>query len=103
MTDPDRRKSVDGKPETENGISVTPFGAPSGSPPVAESVKPEILGELRDKKIDELMEWDQWSKAFELAAERLETARDAGDRKSIELYQAYLRLLGSKVHPIKEG
>ena len=103
ITDPERRRPSHMVPETEDDASVTPFDAPSTSSPVAESVKPEILDELRDRKIDELMEWDQWSKAFELAAERLEIARDVGDRKSIELYETYLRLLGSKVHPIDEG
>jgi len=86
MLDGDRKRYADMNRDKDEA-TVTPFGT---SPVQEEKIEPEtpdILQELRDKKVDELMEWKEWTKAYELALERLETAEDIGDRKSMELYK----------------
>jgi hypothetical protein len=86
--------------KTNHDVSVTPFGT---NPAVDEQISngtSDILYELRDKKVDELLEWEEWSKAHELALERLEISKQVGDRRSIELYEAYIRLLKPRVRPI---
>jgi len=91
------------------GTSVTPFGyQPAGEEDedidadVEEISEDEfsniaILAELHDKRIEELIEWEEWDKAYARAEEQLQSAQSVGDKRSIELYKAYLALLRPRI------
>jgi len=98
LTDKDRPQYADDKPKGDS--SVTPFGMDSAEEEKSGNEPTDILFELRDKKIDELMEWKEWAKAYELALERLEESENLRDRRSIKLYEAYVRLLKPRVRPV---
>jgi hypothetical protein len=53
----------------------------------------DILKIWHDPQIDKLIEWRQWRPAFDLAKEQLKKARRAGDKRSAEVYRAYLMVL----------
>lgn len=89
--------------------SVTPF-ASTGSDPlfttghddahgfeIDESESCSILAEIRDKKIDDLLEWKLWGQALKLAKNLHADAEKEGDWKSIELYKAYMTMLNRKI------
>ncbi len=87
-----RRKQGDG--------NVTPFSDSVVDRVLEVTSWPmDILNEWHDAKIDELIEWKQWFKAFERARDKLKEARLACDRRSIEVYRAYLMLLKPYVDP----
>ena len=98
VTDKDRPQYVADKPKED--MSVTPFGMGHAEEERSGDESTDILFELKDKRIDELMEWKEWAKAYEMAMERLEESGDIGDRTSIKLYEAYVRLLKPRVRPV---
>jgi len=75
-------------------ISVTPFG-PSPDPPDSAQVAGimGILSRRRDLKLDELIEFELWPQARELAQANLRNAILRRDREEWALYKAYLELL----------
>lgn len=81
--------------DDKHAVSVTPFCHESGRG-VRDTGPHSILDDFRDRKIDELMEWDQWGKAYELAEQKLACAESIGDGKSAEVYRAYLMIIGPK-------
>jgi len=73
---------------------VTPFGESAVESLLEVARWPTaVLNDWHDAKIDELIEWKQWRKAFERTMEQLRKARLAGDRRSVEIYRAYAMLL----------
>lgn len=98
LTDKDRPHYAPDNPSDD--MSVTPFGMGQAGEEKSGDETADILFELRDKKIDELMEWKEWDKAYDLAVERLSKSEDIGDRRSIKLYEAYIRMLKPRVRPV---
>ena len=75
---------------------VTPFEKASTS----QQGQPEadfILLHYRDKKVEELMEWNQWGVALKLVEAKIRDAQSAGDRKTEQVYQAYLDLIKPRI------
>ncbi len=85
------------KASRSDGVSVTPFTSSGQMPSPAEASAFGVLDEWRDKTIEELLEWKQNEKALELARQRLDDARNAGDTRSTEVYEAYVRMLKPSV------
>ena len=89
---------------SEDIHSVTPFdgvGTVEGHSDL--SLRPPILNERQDSKVEELIEWGQWGKAHSLIVERLEEARKAGRDRIVEMYQAYLDYIGPQMDRMYGG
>jgi hypothetical protein len=78
--------------ENFDGVSITPFDSPVIEERVRES-KSWILDELRDHRIDDLIDSEQWGKAHSLAKDRLFESQQRSENKNIELYRAYIELI----------
>ncbi len=74
-------------------ISVTPFSGPVSAPVEIDMTIPE---KWRDPQIEELVEFELWEKARDLATERLEDARTKGHVNLVKVYETYIVLLGSR-------
>ena len=89
---------------SSEAISVTPFDSPDdpegeeGDEGGEELIEQHgIPDEKRDARIDELIDWGEFSKAYELATELLEFSVSKKHENYIGIYKAYIRLLKPRV------
>lgn len=75
---------------------VTPFEGTGNAEPV-QIESDFILLQYRDKKIEELIEEKQWGVALKLVEEKIRDAQSIGDKKSEQVYQAYLDLIKPRI------
>jgi len=96
---------LEDSPGDEGGeVSVTPFDEPDQpeseeAEAMQENIEEQlgIHGELRDARIDELIEWGEFAMAYELAREFLEYSKKKGHANYIKIYEAYIELLKPRV------
>ena len=88
--DAEEKEDVEEVKDKAVEYSVTPFGAAEEE--VEEESEAEVVNELnqmRMEKIEELMADEKWADAYFLANLGLETARNEGDKKSVEIFEGY--------------
>jgi hypothetical protein len=96
----------DESPQLEGSeASVTPFGStdePDENTALSELAKIEdelsILGEKRDARLDELIQWEEYDKAYQLAEEWLSLEEKKQHDTYIKVYKAYKQILAPHVH-----
>ncbi len=82
--------------ETSEGISVTPFDSVEesmdvdlGSSGEIRDAMSEIPEYLRDKKVEELIDWCKWGQARIHVADKIKSAEACEDKVMIRIYEIY--------------